>query len=290
MFFFFFCPSLFFLLVALSRSPPMGACLGKMPTVVRSSAAVGVLGCYDAGKFEVHYVDTEKHTHWNATVDVLVSAFCGSTTSAPCPIMSWVYTGTSQLGPLASAPNEQRVSWFKYNMGFSALICQGRGGLYALVDKETGKVVSAAGVIPPGARRMNQMSLREMIAIDGKLKRPKKDKALDGKWIARNSYLTKTMSSTHTELAPGDHLYVLVFGSDPAAQGTGAGSALMGFLHKLADADGVPMYLESGAEKGPGFFAKKGGFEQSKRVTLSHGKAENFDANGGLVAMVRPAR
>ena len=272
----------------------MGACLSSrvMPTVVRSPAAIDVLSNFDAGsKLEAHYIDSDQHTHWNGTVDMLARAFCGSTTSAPCPILSWVYTGTLQLGPLASAPNEERIEWFKYNMGFCAHTCVGRGGLYALVDKGTGKVVAATGVIPPGARSLSQQSLCEVIAVDGKLKRPKHDKALDGKWMARNAYLTKTMSSVHNELAPGDHYYILCFGVDPAAQGTGAAGALLSLLHKLADAEGVPIYLESGAKKGPGFFAKKGGFQPMKRVTLSHGKAQAFDAtiDGGLVGMVRSA-
>ena len=84
----------------------MGACLSSrvMPTAVRSPAAKDVFSNFDAGsKLEAHYIDSDQHTHWNGTVDMLARAFCGSTTSAPCPILSWVYTGTLQLGPLASA-------------------------------------------------------------------------------------------------------------------------------------------------------------------------------------------
>jgi hypothetical protein len=96
------------------------------------------------------------------------------------------------------------------------------------------------------------------------------------------------MGHVHKELAPTDHLYVLLFGSDPAAQGSGAGSALLTFPNRLAGADGVPSCLEAGGTKGPGFYAAKGGFQEAKRVPLVYSKGAGLD--GGMSCVLRPAK
>jgi GNAT superfamily N-acetyltransferase len=54
------------------------------------------------------------------------------------------------------------------------------------------------------------------------------------------------------------HWYLATLGTDPPAQGTGRGSALMTSMMARADQSGVPAYLESSKEKNVPFYARFG--------------------------------
>ena len=251
--------------IATARSIEMGCCC-SLPVVELSAKAEALCssgGGRDAGeKFTVVRVASEADPLFHRVVDVLSRSFCGTTAKAPEPLNAWSYTGRVELGPLDSAPSEQRVAWFKWVMAYCAHCCLNVGGVYALVAKEGGAVVAATTVVPPGARGFGDMGMREVMVIMGKLgdaglggiSGPAKDPAEDGKWQARDGILQKTMKATHASLAPDRHLYILCFGTEPERQGSGAGSTLMSFLNDLADADSVPSYLETGSEQGEAFF------------------------------------
>lgn len=226
-------------------------------------------------------------------------AFCGTESTAPEPVNAWAYGGTTVLGPLSAAPAPERAAWFQWACAFGMRACLGVGGVYALVDTASGQVVAATGVFPPGKRNMGGMSMRELMAIfgampEGGMGGPNKDRVWVGELpdgtTDRCMAAEKCMSAKHKELMAGDHLAVYLFGSDPAAQGTGAGSALIAFVNQLADAEGVVSYLETAGQGGPGFFAKKGGFEEVQRLPVLYSKGADYDADGGMCCMVRPAK
>jgi GNAT superfamily N-acetyltransferase len=54
------------------------------------------------------------------------------------------------------------------------------------------------------------------------------------------------------------HYYLAALGTDPAAQGRGVGSALMGPTLDACDRDDVPAYLESSKERNIDFYARHG--------------------------------
>ena len=266
----------------------MGCCC-SLPTPATSEAADALLAGYDAGaQFSVARVDSDEHALWEGAVDALAQAFCGTESKASFPPFGWIYSGETETGPLPAAPTPERAAWFKWYLALCAHVCLNRGGLYALVDDASGKVVSAAGVVPPGAPSAS-IGGWEFMQITGKPQM----KQLGGAtgpaapgWGGRDGTLDKAMAEASSSLAPGDHLHVLLFGTCPESQGTGAGSALLNFVTALADADGVPAYLESGGDS-PGFFAAKGGFEEVRRVALVDKKSTSYEAGGGMCCMLR---
>ena len=66
------------------------------------------------------------------------------------------------------------------------------------------------------------------------------------------------------------HAYLSVLGTDPAAQGRGVGSALLGAVLRTCDEDGVPAYLESSKERNVGYYARHG-FRVTGEIDLPRG-------------------
>ncbi len=67
----------------------------------------------------------------------------------------------------------------------------------------------------------------------------------------------------HPEQPP--HWYLAILGTDPAEQGHGLGSAMMGPILEECDRDGVAAYLESSKERNVAFYGRHG-----FRVTGEH--------------------
>jgi ribosomal protein S18 acetylase RimI-like enzyme len=68
------------------------------------------------------------------------------------------------------------------------------------------------------------------------------------------------------------HWYLPVLGTDPAHQGRGVGSALLTPVLARADAEGLPVYLESSKEKNIPFY-RRHGFEVVSTIRLEDGPA-----------------
>jgi predicted N-acetyltransferase YhbS len=68
----------------------------------------------------------------------------------------------------------------------------------------------------------------------------------------------------------GDHYYLGVIGSDPAARGRGHGSAVLRPGLEAADTAGVPTFLETGTEGNLGFYARFG-FAVTAELDLDDG-------------------
>ena len=73
-------------------------------------------------------------------LDVLARAECGTTKTAPDPILDWVYAGDHDrvCAPLAAPPSPHRAAWFKWLCHFYTLFGCSRDGTYALVDEASG--------------------------------------------------------------------------------------------------------------------------------------------------------
>ncbi len=66
------------------------------------------------------------------------------------------------------------------------------------------------------------------------------------------------------------HWYLAVLGTEPAAQGRGLGSAVLGRVLEQCDADGVAAYLESSKERNIDFYARHG-FKVMEELRLPRG-------------------
>lgn len=69
---------------------------------------------------------------------------------------------------------------------------------------------------------------------------------------------------------PGAHMYLSVLGTEPAAQGSGFGSAAIAPGLALADSEGLPAYLESSKERNINFYSRLG-FRVTDKLTLPCG-------------------
>lgn len=56
----------------------------------------------------------------------------------------------------------------------------------------------------------------------------------------------------------GEHLYLSILGTEPAAQGKGVGTSAIAKGLQLADEEGLPAYLESSKERNIDFYARFG--------------------------------
>lgn len=66
------------------------------------------------------------------------------------------------------------------------------------------------------------------------------------------------------------HWYLAVLGTDPASQGQGLGSTVLGPVLRECDADGVGAYLESSKERNIAFYARHG-FRVTEELKLPRG-------------------
>jgi ribosomal protein S18 acetylase RimI-like enzyme len=70
--------------------------------------------------------------------------------------------------------------------------------------------------------------------------------------------MTGEIEEQHDRLIAGPHLRLDFFGVDPACQGSGIGSALVEHGHRIADARGLPCYLETFTETNVRYYERRG--------------------------------
>ena len=74
----------------------------------------------------------------------------------------------------------------------------------------------------------------------------------------RGDAVTEIMGSLHRKHADRPHLYLAVLATDPALQGQGHGARLIRAVLRVADAAGLPVYLECGGDRLTGLYAHFG--------------------------------
>ena len=126
-------------------------CWGKTTRAVDALFHKGEFGMQrDLGEFTVVRVG-ENSPLQKQVVDVLGRGECGTTKTAPDPLLDWCYKPRSEgvFGPLSEAPSQHRKDWFFWMAEYCMHYGCSRGGTYALIDKSSEKVVSAAVTGPP---------------------------------------------------------------------------------------------------------------------------------------------
>lgn len=74
-------------------------------------------------------------------------------------------------------------------------------------------------------------------------------------------------SKAHKKAVPGDHWYLLGLGVDPDAQKTGLGTEAIEIGADQAQADGLPVYLETMTQANVDYYSKRG-FEVAEELTV----------------------
>jgi len=221
-----------------------------------------------------------------AVVNVIGRSECGTTDTAPDPLLDWVYKPRTEdvFAPLAASPSDHRNAWFKWLAEYSVHFGIARNGAYALIDQASGQVVAATVTGPPGTVPFGRMSTGEM---EQHLRKAGMEFAIEVLTrYPRNNVLGQWQDHAQTAAGLGrKHLYILFFDTLPEWQGRGCGSALLRFLGDIADIDGVVSFLETAGERNCAFYARKGGFQEVHRSPVA-----TFDHEGGGVAMQRLPR
>ena len=219
-----------------------------------------------------------------AVIECLTAGECGTSSTAPDPLLDWVYKpreAAEVYQPLAGAPSQHRLQWFRWLVSYSAYFALARNGLYAVVDAADPRRVLAAAVTgPPGTIPYGRMSGGEMGDWCQKAGMEMAIEVLANNM--RNRVLGTWQGQAHGD-GGAQHLEIVIVATAPECQGRGVGSALLRFLAEVADADGVPSYLETAGSRNAGFYANKGGFQEVHRSPVA-----TFDYEGGGLAMQRP--
>jgi GNAT superfamily N-acetyltransferase len=220
-----------------------------------------------------------------AVIDCLAKGECGTTSTAPDPLLDWVYEPRASeevYNPLAAPPTSHRLKWFNWLMSYSAYFALARNGLYALVDSASpGRVLAAAVTGPPGTIPYGRMSGGEMGDWCQKAGMEMAIAVLaNGPPAMRNRTLGTWQAQAHGD-GTHKHLEVVIIATAPECQGRGVGTALLTFLGEVADADGVPTHLETAGSRNAAFYATKGGYHVVHRSPVA-----SFDSG---LAMQRPS-
>ncbi|MEY2468247.1 MAG: hypothetical protein QOF21_945 [Actinomycetota bacterium] len=80
----------------------------------------------------------------------------------------------------------------------------------------------------------------------------------------------RALTAVENAHPPGDHYYLAVLGTEPAAQGKGVGSAMLAPVLERCDREGIGAYLESSKEANVAFYNRHG-FEVTRELPMPGG-------------------
>ncbi|GMI27448.1 hypothetical protein TeGR_g9690 [Tetraparma gracilis] len=205
--------------------------------------------------------------------------------SAPALLLDWVYSGSTSPPTTAPPLTAARLAWFSWHTDFCFHFCLARGGVYALVDNNSGRCMGAALTVPPRATSFGRMGGAEYTRL---LKEAGNPPASEYSGTERRlDSLTRWREEHHRKLnfpRPSPFLHVLTVGVDPACQGMGYGGVLLKFLAMVADKDDAPTFLETAGESSERFFSRCG-YEIARRSPVICG-GSRFQDRGGAVVML----
>ena len=76
--------------------------------------------------------------------------------------------------------------------------------------------------------------------------------------LRRLMRLTPTMDRAHHAVQPGPHWYLFLLAVDPARQGQGLPAEVLAPVLSRADAEGLPVYLDTHNPANPAYYARHG--------------------------------
>jgi ribosomal protein S18 acetylase RimI-like enzyme len=139
----------------------------------------------------------------------------------------------------------------------------GCGLRFGHVDTTTGAMLGHAVWLRPGETYVTAEMLHEFGFGDAA-------ERMGEQALARFGMFMEVASEAHDRLMPDRHWFLMILGVDPPFQGQGVGSTLISPTLALADADGLPCYLETTKERNVAFY-RKHGFEIGHQADISDG-------------------
>ena len=196
----------------------------------RPQYARGQEGSGDASVTTASEVVRLPRTQIRAAGEMLARAFHED------PFEMWLLPDDSKRAPVLAWVSEV---WVRY--------CWKYGEVYTTADKVDG----VAAWLPPGKFPASRVRLALMGMVFAPLKF-----GLAG--FSRFMSSANYMEQLHERDVPPRHWYLPTLGVDPPRQGQGIGSALMQPALALADASGLPCYLETQKERNVPFYQRHG--------------------------------
>lgn len=162
------------------------------------------------------------------------------------PVMEWIF-------PEERMRRRQLPKFFAVTMRGTSIRHEGTEIVIA-----DGSVLGCAIWVPPGAWRPSGWQQVKSLAGFAWALRSRMA-------VASRGY--EAMLEVHPHQP---HWYLAGIGTDPPAQGTGVGSALMRSRLERCDAAGLPAYLESSKERNVPFY-RSHGFSVTRELTIADG-------------------
>jgi GNAT superfamily N-acetyltransferase len=228
-------------------------------------------------------------------IQVLAESFAGTTTSAPEGSMDWVF-GAAMRSPsgklyekLSEPPSKKRLAAFKRISKISVYQAWYSGSVILIKEKGSGKIKGVACVKPAVPHSWFD-EIKGMAPVAGSI--------LSFFW-SLDSLARKKLFRLLAEVEKGKkttiekkHLYAMMIGIDPSAQGQGVGKALLAGVCDMADQLALPAYLEASGARNAGFYSKAGGFQVIEMIETigleGYSDEESYSHEGGMNLMVRP--
>lgn len=218
-------------------------------------------------------------------------AFAGTAQTQPEAALDWC------MGPrLATLDDPERITMAHFCMSLGLCTKGPTSTTFVSRDQADGDVAAVALVqhlpcAPPTVTCMDGLRIAVELTttiVCGRL--PAGD---SGAVSTRGEELEHIFHGLHEAHANAPHIYLVMFGTEPSQQGKGHGAALLRAVSRLADAECLPVYLETGPNN-------RGLYEHFGYVVKGETKLEIPAIKGGdpdgdswparpMLAMVRPA-
>ena len=214
-------------------------------------------------------------------VQVIGRAFAGTSTADP----EWVFHWT--LGPqLPDRDDPQRAAVVEFMLHTQMM---GMNNMHMFgVRSPDGKLQSVNyGHRVPGG---GQISICAIVMASFRIPAPPAYKKMHAKFDKRLLAVDKVMRAASKKYAPGPHFHTVMVAVDPPSQGNGQCSLLMNALTRMADAEGLPCYLECSGTRARDIYARYG-YEEKECFTVGIPNDDDGHAPfSEFYAMVRPAK
>lgn len=262
-----------------------------MPGYSRWTVAQSQLATSDAAVTEL----TSKKDFWIAW-DTCGRSFAGDEDHVGEPTLDWMLSSVDGFGPT----HLHYAKYITFILTLDRLSLVRKGGGFLAIRDEQGNIAAVAHALKMrgGEKPRAAWSMWRMISGGitlGVAKRipeivKSKDRELKSLFKQINEQMKirgKALGNVPNELhakhgAAPYHYYVSIAAVEPTQQGKGHGSRLLRAIHRIADSEGVPLFLDCSSERNVAVY-KKAGYEVVDQQTVTMAPGDELT----VYAMVR---
>lgn len=221
-----------------------------------------------------------------ALMDVVSRSFCGTAETLPEGTMDWL------LGPKLKEKWEDPRRKVFMDWMCKMILCSVhlQGGFTLGARNSTGNLSAVAMIIPclKGFKDVsNCQFMTTLLPVIGTP--PEKEMGDAAKGIMKRIDSFSLLVQKHKKHVPGAHLYVQVMAVEPNSQGMGFCGKLMRLINMVADAQCLPLYLETSGERNVAIY-EHFGYKIVDKFMLSCPKDPDKAEADSEFAMLRHAK